>query len=72
LKKGKKGKPRFPRFFSLDKIFSTFSLSRAPFSAFSRGFLQKKKKEKQNKSGSPPARARVIDAQKTDHRKKKE
>jgi hypothetical protein len=43
LKKGKKGKPRFPRFFSLDKIFSTFSLSRAPFSAFSRGFLPKKK-----------------------------
>jgi hypothetical protein len=56
----------------LDKIFSTFSLSRAHFSAFSRGFLQKKKEGEAKQKWSPPARARVIDAQKTDHRKKKE
>jgi hypothetical protein len=71
LKKGKKASRDFQDFFLWTRYFRLF-LSRARLFLPFRGAFCKKKEGEAKQKWSPPARARVIDAQKTDHRKKKE
>jgi hypothetical protein len=72
LKKGKKASRDFQDFFLWTRYFRLLlSRARAFFCLFA-GLFAKKKEGEAKQKWSPPARARVIDAQKTDHRKKKE